>query len=170
MPTSTELVFSKVRSNDLQSPEAAASQPTYSSSVCLPSNCWILCLISALLLIVQASVCAMIFEFGHELGRYAALLHALRTVTCGSLRMGVADARTAARRASAGVPARSRPARVRPTGRHGVVCRRSAGAVRLRLRPGYVMDRLLSWSSLYITLFKCLYFYFPPTQLVASTL
>ena len=42
-------------------------------------------LISALLLVVQAAVCAMIFESGHELGHYPALRHALRTVACGSL-------------------------------------------------------------------------------------
>ena len=115
-------------------------------------------LISALLLVVQAAVCAMIFESGHELGRYPALLRKLRTVACGSLRMGIAETLTVTCRASADGPAHPRPARVRPTGRHGVVCRRSAGAVRPRLRPGYVLHRLLSWSSLYITLFKCLYF------------
>ena len=50
---------------------------------------------------VQASVCAMIFEFGHGAGRYSALLLELRTAACGLLRMGVADARTAARAAQA---------------------------------------------------------------------
>ena len=119
-------------------------------------------LISALLLVVQASVCAMIFEFGHELGRYPALLHALRTVACGSLRTGVAETLTATCRARADGPARPRPARVRPTGRHGVVYRRSSGAVRLRLRPGYVLDRLSSWCALFITLSKCLYFLLEP--------
>ena len=110
-------------------------------------------LISALLLVVQAAVCAMIFESGHELGRYLALLRKLRTVACGSLRMGIAETLTVTCRASADGPACPRPARVRPTGRHGVVYRRSSGAVRLRLRPGYVLDRLLSWSSLYTTVY-----------------
>ena len=125
-------------------------------------------LISALLLVVQAAVCAMIFESGHELGRYPALLRKLRTVACGSLRMGIAETLTVTCRASADGPAHPRPARVRPTGRHGVVCRRSAGAVRPRLRPGYVLDRLLSWSSLYITLFKCLYFLLSPNSISSS--
>ena len=107
----------------------------------------------------------MIFESGHELGRYLALLRKLRTVACGSLRMGIAETLTVTCRASADGPAHPRPARVRPTGRHGVVCRRSAGAVRPRLRPGYVLDRLLSWSSLYITLFKCLYFLLSPNSI-----
>ena len=86
MPTSTAVVFSKVRSNDLRSPEAAASQPTYSSSVCLPSNCWILCSCAALLHTAQASVRAMIFDFGREVGLYSALRLELRTMMCGSLR------------------------------------------------------------------------------------
>ena len=36
---------SKVRSNDLEFPKATASLPAsaYSMSMCLPSNCWILC-------------------------------------------------------------------------------------------------------------------------------
>ena len=61
---------------------------------------------SALFHTAQASVCAMIFEFGHEVGRYSALLLELQTAACGLLRMGTADARTAARRASAGVLSR----------------------------------------------------------------
>ena len=69
-------------------------------------------LISALLLVVQAAVCAMIFESGHELGRYLALLRKLRTVACGSLRMGIAETLTVTCRASADGPAHPRPARV----------------------------------------------------------
>ena len=93
-------------------------------------------LISALLLVVQAAVCAMIFESGHELGHYPALRHALRTVACGSLRMGIADARTAARRASAGVPARPRPARIWSTARHGEPCGGPGMSESMRVRPG----------------------------------
>ena len=37
-------------------------------------------LMTALLRTVQASVCAMIFAFGHEVGRYSALRLELRTV------------------------------------------------------------------------------------------
>ena len=43
-------------------------------------------LMSALLHTVQASVCAMIFAFGREVGRYSALRLELRTVLCGSQR------------------------------------------------------------------------------------
>ena len=93
-------------------------------------------LISALLLVVQASVCAMIFEFGHELGRYPALLHALRTVACGSLRTGVAETLTATCRARADGPARPRPARVRPTGRYREPCGGPGVSEPMRLRPG----------------------------------
>ena len=75
-----DLASSKVRSDGLQTPKAAASQPTTTSSVCLPSFCWISLLMSALLHTVQASVCAMIFAFGREVGRYSALRLELRTV------------------------------------------------------------------------------------------
>ena len=43
-------------------------------------------LMTALLHTVQASVCAMIFAFGREVGRYSALRLELRTVVCGSQR------------------------------------------------------------------------------------
>ena len=43
-------------------------------------------LMSALLHTVQASVRAMIFDFGREVGVYSALRLELRTMMCGSLR------------------------------------------------------------------------------------
>ena len=66
-------------------------------------------LISALLHLVQASVCAIIFESGHEVGCYPALSLKMRMVRCSLLSEGVAERRQAARRAvadrhSSGVP------------------------------------------------------------------
>ena len=43
-------------------------------------------LMTALLHTAQASVRAMIFDFGHEVGLYSALRLELRTMMCGSLR------------------------------------------------------------------------------------
>ena len=129
---------SKVRSNDLEFPKATASLPAsaYSMSMSHVPTLQLLesMLMSALFHTAQASVCAMIFEFGHEVGRYSALLLELQTVACGLLRMGTADARTAARRASAGVPSRSPPGRLRTTGRHLVLCVWYVRARRPRVR------------------------------------
>ena len=86
MPTTSAIASSKVRSDDLQSPEAAASRPTTTSPVCLPSYCWMPCSCSALLHTAQASVRAMIFDCGREVGLYSALRLELRTMMCGSLR------------------------------------------------------------------------------------
>ena len=86
MPTSTAVVFSKVRSNDLQSPEAAAFA-AYLLLLLVPTLKLLdYLLMTALLHTAQASVRAMIFDFGREVGLYSALRLELRTMMCGSLR------------------------------------------------------------------------------------
>ena len=86
MPTTTAVAFSKVLSNDLQSPEAAAFA-AYLLLLLVPTLKLLdSLLMTALLHTAQASVRAMIFDFGREVGVYSALRLELRTMMCGSLR------------------------------------------------------------------------------------
>ena len=89
-----------MRSDGLQTPGAAASPPTSTSSVRLLIDAVLTCSMATLIRAAQTSACATAFEMGHEVGCYSALLLELRTMTCGSQGMGTAVRRPATRRAS----------------------------------------------------------------------
>ena len=113
-----DLASSKVRSDGLQTPGAAASPPTVISSACLITDCVLPCCKVALLSAAQAFSCAVAFELGHEAGCASALLLGLHTEACGSLGMATAMWRPVACRACGDRADRRLPARMWPTGRH----------------------------------------------------
>jgi hypothetical protein len=64
--TTSSVLIRKVHSAGLQTPGAAASSPTSTSSVCLITDCVLPPLHAALLGAAQAFVSAAAFELGHE--------------------------------------------------------------------------------------------------------
>ena len=93
-------------------------------------------LMTALLHTVQASVCAMIFAFGREVGRYSALRLELRTVVCGSQSEAAATRCPDLRRAIADGSASPPPARIWSTARYREPCGGPGVSEPMRLRPG----------------------------------